>query len=199
MGSRKKVGLILNPVAGIGGAVGLKGSDGEEIQKAAFERGAVCRAGSRAKTALSVIADMKEEITVYAAPGAMGSTLAKEMGFDTVTVGETGAVTTAEDTERIAARMAGIPVDILLFAGGDGTARNIYNSVSSKLPVIGIPAGVKIHSAVYALSPMAAGKALKAALLSSPRGREAEVMDIDEEMYRRGISGGKSGQICKRI
>ena len=62
MGSRKKVGLILNPVAGIGGAVGLKGSDGEEIQKAAFERGAVCRAGSRAKTALSVIADMKEEL-----------------------------------------------------------------------------------------------------------------------------------------
>lgn len=191
MGSRRRIGLLLNPVAGIGGTVGLKGSDGEEIQRKAFERGAVCRVSERTQRALSEILCMKDRITIYAAPAAMGSNLAKEMGFDTVTVGEAGTVTTAEDTERIAALLSECSIELLLFAGGDGTARNIYSAVPSQLPVIGIPAGVKIHSAVYALSPPAAGRALKAALLSSFRIREAEVMDIDEELYRQGILKAK--------
>lgn len=183
---KKKLGLIINPVAGVGGAVGLKGSDGDEIQKLARERGAVRRAGERTRTALEAISDLKDEFVIYSAPGEMGADLSQSMGFETVTVGEISSVTTARDTERIAKFMSEIPVDVLLFAGGDGTARNVCASVGEALPVVGVPAGVKIHSAVYATSPAAAGKALYACLTTKVKTRSAEVMDIDEELYRAG-------------
>ncbi|MDL2253917.1 ATP-NAD kinase family protein [Ruminococcaceae bacterium OttesenSCG-928-I18] len=183
---KKKLGLVINPVAGVGGAVGLKGSDGPEIQKMALERGAVKKSGEKTSMALMALESIKEEFTVYAAPGEMGADLAESFGFETVVVGDIGDVTTAADTERIAGELAGIPVDVLLFAGGDGTARNVCEAVPDSLPVVGVPAGVKIHSAVYATSPTAAGKALYACLTTTVQTRQAEVMDIDEEMYRAG-------------
>lgn len=183
---RKKIGLIINPLAGVGGTVGLKGSDGYEIQKKAFEKGAIKKSSDRAKTTLEILLPEKDKVVIYAAPGEMGSDLSKSLGFTTICVGEIGSVTTADDTERIATELNEIGIDLLVFAGGDGTARNIYNSISGSLPVIGIPAGVKIHSAVYAMSPLEAGKALLSCLAENISTRMAEVMDIDEEMYRCG-------------
>lgn len=182
----KKLGLVINPVAGVGGPVGLKGSDGSEIQAMAMQRGAVKKAGYKTRLALEGIMSLQNEITVYAAPGEMGADLARGMGFETVVVGKLDNVTTGSDTRRIANELSKIPVDVLVFAGGDGTARDVCAAIPSTLPVVGVPAGVKIHSAVYATSPAAAGKALYACLSTKISVRQAEVMDIDEEMYRAG-------------
>jgi predicted polyphosphate/ATP-dependent NAD kinase len=88
--------------------------------------------------------------------------------------------------------MAAAGVDLILFAGGDGTARNIHNAVGTSVPVLGIPAGVKIHSAVYAVTPSSAGKVASMFLDGRLRSAiEAEVMDIDEEAFRGGTVAAK--------
>lgn len=184
----KKIGLIVNPVAGIGGKAGLKGSDGAEIQKMALDLGVEPEAGKRAAAALNELNAVKGEIMLYTAPGVMGEDSASEAGFTPTTVGATGAETSAADTIAIAQEMASIGVDLLMFAGGDGTARNICEAIGDKLPVLGIPAGVKIHSAVYAVNPRSAGQAVLAFCRNAQnlRLKEAEVMDIDENAFRQG-------------
>lgn len=180
-----KLGLIVNPVAGIGGPAGLKGSDGETVQKEALLKGARSHTYERTCTALAKLpADLP--ITVLAAPGPMGADAAERLGLSTVVVGEIGETTTYADTERIAALMKD-RVDLLVFTGGDGTARNICNAVGTEVPVIGIPGGVKIHSAVYAVSPEAAGEVITAFAAGAAALRDGEVMDIDEDSYRSGV------------
>lgn len=190
---QKNVGLIVNPLAGIGGRVGLKGSDGREIVEKALALGAVPEAPAKAAKALERMKGVRDQITLYTFPGPMGETIAKELGYAPVVIGSlgegatTGQVnTTGQDTEAAAKVMLELGVDLLIFAGGDGTARNVYHAIGQRLPVIGIPAGVKIHSAVYADTPAHAGDA--AALYLAGTGRiqlkEAEVMDIDEEAFR---------------
>jgi len=191
----KRLGLIVNPVAGIGGRVGLKGSDGAQIQKRAFELGAVPRALDRAVQALERIPSMSGlEVVTY--PGEMGQEAARACGFEPIVIGSiTPGETTAQDTRDAAREMVRQGVDLLLFAGGDGTARDIYNAVADvdrasgdSLPVLGIPAGVKIHSAVFATNPRSAGDLAVRYLQGDVSGlREAEVMDIDEEAFRRGL------------
>lgn len=183
---KKRLGLIINPIAGVGGAVGLKGSDGAEIQRTAMERGAVKKSIERTRAALELVTALKENIVVYTAGGEMGRDLAVEMGFETVVVHETGQVTTAADTLAAAKALGGLDVDALLFSGGDGTARDVCASLAGDITVVGVPAGVKIHSAVYAITPETAGKALYACLTARISTRQAEVMDIDETMYRAG-------------
>jgi predicted polyphosphate/ATP-dependent NAD kinase len=190
--SEKRLGLIVNPVAGIGGRVGLKGSDGAEIQKKALALGAVPQSLNRAIQALARIkpADGFEVITY---PGEMGEDAARACGFEPVVIGsiEPGE-TTAEDTRDAAREMLRLGVNLLLFAGGDGTARDVYNAVGERLPVLGIPAGVKIHSAVYATNPSSAGELAGLVLQDKVSTfREAEVMDIDENAFRRGTVSAK--------
>ncbi len=184
----KRLGLIVNPVAGIGGRVGLKGSDGEEIQRKALALGAVPHASERAAQALSHLRSVPElEIVTY--PWEMGEEAAREAGFSPTVVGsiERGH-TTAADTRRAAREMKQIGVDLLLFAGGDGTARDVYEAVGLDLPVLGIPAGVKIHSAVFATSPDSAGELAALFLQGKVTAlREEEVLDIDEEAVRQGV------------
>lgn len=182
----KKIGFIINPIAGIGGPVGLKGSDGKEIQRIAEKRGAVRCAEGRAETALTKLLRSRNEIKFFCAPGNMGENLLKKNGFDYEVVGEISENTTSEDTERIAKEISLKEVSVLLFAGGDGTARNIYNAVSDTVPVIGIPAGVKIHSGVFAINPAAAGEVADRYIHSSFSCKLAEVIDLDEEKYRCG-------------
>jgi predicted polyphosphate/ATP-dependent NAD kinase len=190
--------LIVNPVAGIGGRVGLKGSDGREIVARALALGAVREAPGRAQLALARLASLRDSIELVTCPGEMGADEARTCGFEPVLIeslAQRAAAdshvpeTTAEDTIAAARAMADRGVDLLLFAGGDGTARNILDAIGDRVPVLGIPAGVKIHSAVYATSPAAAGD-LSAHFLdahaSATRLRECEVMDIDEEAFRAG-------------
>ncbi|MGM9619009.1 MAG: ATP-NAD kinase family protein [Oscillospiraceae bacterium] len=184
----KKIGLIINPVAGVGGPAALKGSDGPEVQRLAKELGIRSATQERTKVVLKSLALVKEQVQLYAAPAEMGETAAREMGFTPTVVGaiESGA-TTAEDTVRIAKEMLALGLDLLLFAGGDGTARNVAEAVGTDLTVLGIPGGVKIHSAVYAKNPLAAAElALRFVEEQELETTAAEVMDIDEEKFRAG-------------
>jgi predicted polyphosphate/ATP-dependent NAD kinase len=116
----------------------------------------------------------------------MGEREIAPSGFDHTVMGSiTPGNTTAEDTERAAREMQAAGVELLLFVGGDGTARNIHNAVGDKVPVLGIPAGVKMHSAVFGTTPRNAGELAKLFLQGKAVGiREAEVMDIDEDAFR---------------
>lgn len=201
----KKIGLIINPVAGMGGSVGLKGTD--HVVEEALRRGAVPGSEKRAETALRELLPYKDELLICTGAGHMGGELARRMGFRTevLPVGtDTGAAKTPADTDILAAsafcfatagsdtialgkRLLNEQADLLLFAGGDGTARDIYQAVGTELVCVGIPAGVKIHSPVYAKNPGAAGK-LAAMWMSGriKRYEEKEVLDIDEDAYRSG-------------
>jgi len=186
---KKKLGLIVNPVAGMGGRVGLKGSDGEEIQRKARELGAKPESPQRAVDALERLVVSKDEIEIITYPGDMGETEARQCGFEPIVIGsaEPGR-TTARDTINAAREMAEQKVDLILFAGGDGTARNLYDALgNSEIPVIGIPAGVKIHSAVYATNSRNAGEVALMFLQGKiKRVQDSEVMDIDEDAFREG-------------
>ncbi len=187
--SKKKLGLIVNPVAGLGGRVGLKGSDGLEIQRQALALGAVPQAANRAAQALARLSPVADQFGLIAYPGEMGEAATVACGLTATVIGaiQPGR-TTAEDTRRAAGEMLAMAVDLLLFAGGDGTARDVCQAVGQALPVLGIPAGVKIHSAVYATSPASAGDLAALYLQGKVTSRrEAEVMDVDEDAARRGI------------
>jgi predicted polyphosphate/ATP-dependent NAD kinase len=185
---KKRVGLIVNPVAGMGGRVGLKGSDGEDILRRAKELGATPTAPGRAVAALRGLEPFLGQLDLITYPAEMGEIEAKEAGLMPHVIGaiESG-YTTAEDTCRAAREMAALNVDFLLFAGGDGTARDIYRVIGTSLPVVGIPAGVKIHSGVYAINPARAASLALMYLRGEVRTlREVEVMDIDEDVFRQG-------------
>ena len=186
---KKRLGLIVNPVAGLGGRVGLKGSDGAEVQRQALALGAVPQAANRAAQALACLRPLADQFELITYPGEMGEAAATAAGLSRTVIGaiQPGR-TTAADTRRAAAEMLALAVDLLLFAGGDGTARDVCQAVGQALPVLGIPAGVKIYSAVYAISPASAGD-LAALYLQGKmtNRREAEVMDVDEKAVRQGV------------
>ena len=171
----------------MGGRAALKGSDG--VAEQALAMGVEPQAHSRVRQALESLLPLRDRIRLLAAPGVMGADLLTDMGFDCEVVGALSCPpeTSAEDTETIARQMSELGVDLLLFAGGDGTARNICNQLDGRQLVLGIPAGVKIHSGVYAVNPRAAGE-LVALLVQGElvRLREADVRDIDEQAFRNG-------------
>jgi len=189
---KRKLGLIVNPIAGIGGRVGLKGSDGEEVQKRALELGAVPQSLNRAVQALERVTSLKDDLEIITYPSEMGEDAAKECDFDPIVVGSIKeGKTTAKDTKNAAKEMLHLGVDLLLFAGGDGTARDIYDAIGDRMLVLGIPAGVKIHSAVFAVNPISAGDLTVLYLRGKCGIREAEIMDVDEEALRRGFVSAK--------
>ncbi len=183
----KRIGLIVNPYAGLGGRVGLKGSDGEETRRKALELGAVPQSANRTVEALSELKGVDGfEFITY--PGVMGEDEVKRAGFNPTVIGVTRDETSAEDTKRAASEMLQKGVDLIVFSGGDGTARDVYSIVGDKLPVLGIPTGVKIHSGVYAVDPRSAGIMLRRFITGSePDVQLAEVMDIDEEAFRANV------------
>ena len=191
MKDKKKLGLIVNPIAGMGGKVGLKGSDGQEIITKAKQLGARPESPKRAVDAISRLVTLKERLELITYPHDMGENEARECGLNPIVIGkiEKGK-TSEEDTKKAAVDMFRFGVDLLLFAGGDGTARNVYSAIGDKLPVLGIPSGVKIHSAVYGSSPRKAGE-LAALYLKGTSSefciKEAEVMDIDEQSFRENM------------
>lgn len=202
-----KLGLIINPVAGVGGSVALKGSD--DMIKQALALGAKLKANERTQTALNVLVPYQDEITIYTANNQMGEQAAKALGFNVEVVYHTqNENTQADDTEKALLALLAEQVDIVLFAGGDGTARNIASVISqntnnyadnnnsqtkhSQVPVLGIPAGCKIHSGVYAITPTAAGRVVELMVTKQlVTLTEGDVMDIDESLFRQGIVKAK--------
>ncbi|GAA3030042.1 ATP-NAD kinase family protein [Kitasatospora albolonga] len=179
------VGLVVNPVAGLGGAVALKGSDGAGVQARALALGAVPRAGERAAAALRALHARRPGVLVRTAAGAMGEESARAAGIPHEVAFEVGELTGAADTRAAVAALAG--VDLLLFAGGDGTARDVLDA-GPVGAVLGVPAGVKVYSGCFAVSPFAAGVT---AAGYDGRTLEAEVVDLDEEAHRAGRLGAR--------
>jgi predicted polyphosphate/ATP-dependent NAD kinase len=183
-----RLGLIINPYAGVGGSVGLKGSDGKQIRDEAMARGAEQRAPQRMSRALGVLKPYRQDIEIFCFSGDMGGDIATSLGFKTHILGSAlNEPSEAADTCAAAAKLMENAIDLILFAGGDGTARLIADVVGLRQPVLGVPSGVKMHSGVYAISPEAAGEIVKQ-LLSGQLVNIAErdVKDIDEEAFRNG-------------
>lgn len=183
-----RVGLIVNPIAGMGGRVGLKGTDGADVLARALELGAVPAAAERAGRALARLAP---GTTVLAAAGAMGADVARDhpLAVEPLSAGSgDGGGTSAADTRAAAAELLRRQVDLILFAGGDGTARDVNEVVGELVPVLGIPTGVKMHSGVFASTPESAGEVAAAFLAAAGRAplRQADVMDVDEDAVRAG-------------
>ena len=183
-----KIGLIVNPIAGMGGRVGLKGTDGEGTLIRAIQMGARSEAPEKTIRALQQLLPLREQLLVFTCSGDMGENEIMEAGLEYKLVYSGRNKTTSEDTVIAASRMLEHGVSLLIFAGGDGTARDICKAIGQNIPAIGIPAGVKIHSPVYGNTPEAAGK-LAAEFLSGKQVQliDEEVIDIDEEAYRNDV------------
>ena len=178
-GSRKRVGLVVNPIAGMGGAVGLKGTDGALVDEAR-RRGAQPMAQQRALTALASLARAGGAIEILTCSGSMGGDAAAAAGLEHQLVFTAKQPATAEDTRAAVAVLVRENVDLLLFAGGDGTARDVLAASDARAPVLGIPAGVKMHSAVFGVTAKTAGDAAREFLAAGCPGEQlvpAEVMD----------------------
>ena len=178
----KRIGLLINPVAGMGGAVGLKGTDGNVEE--ARRRGAIPLAQNRATITLALLAQ-ETGLSFVTCSGAMGEDTLRETGVEQYQVlyrycGESSA----HDTRHAARMFLKAGLDLILFCGGDGTARDIFDVVGRDVPILGIPSGVKMYSAVFAVDPVTAAELVTTYEIQFLR--DSEVMDVDEEAYRAG-------------
>lgn len=202
------IGLVVNPVAGVGGPAGLAGSDGADVQRLALARGARSRVQERAVLALTTLAERHPGLAVATAAGAMGADAVRAAGLVprvvTPALGVERNETEAGDTSRAVAALAADGVDLILVVGGDGTLRDavaglegaehpsgagtdVGRHADTRMPaVLGVPAGVKMYSPVFAVSPRAAGAIAADWIdLGGLPTDEREVLDIDEAAMRR--------------
>jgi len=180
------VGFIVNPIAGMGGAVGLKGTDGRAVLERAIALGAKFVAPVRAESFLSGLKPFEGMLRLIVGAGSMGEEEARNCGFKFEVLGEKRNETSAEDTIETARKILESSADLLVFCGGDGTARDVLKAIGTKIPALGVPTGVKMHSAVFALEPRVAARIAIEFLCGELPLREAEVMDVDEEAFRNG-------------
>jgi predicted polyphosphate/ATP-dependent NAD kinase len=174
----------------MGGTVALKGTDGVGVVEEARRRGAVPIAAERARRALARMTAPLANTDILTAQGELGEAVVRALGFQPLHVGDgPKSVTTADDTRAAAGEMLARGVALILFAGGDGTARDIFDIVGRKVPILGVPTGVKMHSAVFATNPENAGD-VAGRFMADPNGaarlRDAEIMDIDEPLQQGG-------------
>jgi predicted polyphosphate/ATP-dependent NAD kinase len=185
------LGLLVNPLAGLGGSLALKGSDGEEVRQiaAGLSLEQRSRALNRVERALGLLAQEGDSVRYSCWAGAMGADALQHLGLPCTVLGESSLqLTSADDTRRAASALLAAGVDIIVFAGGDGTARDVYDAIGQQCPVLGIPAGVKMHSGVFAVSPEAGGELLQQLVRGGLVGlRAQEVRDIDEEAFRHDV------------
>jgi predicted polyphosphate/ATP-dependent NAD kinase len=182
-----KLGLIVNPIAGMGGRVGLKGTDG--VLKEAIARGAKPVAPKRAKEFLE---KLKENITetpmeILTCPGVMGEEEAKKSSLPVqVLPMEIGEKTNAGDTKTAVKLIVNVKVDLMVFVGGDGTAKDIFDAMQScdEIPVLGVPSGVKMYSGVFAVNLSDAVDVILAFAQNQAEITEFEIMDADETAIR---------------
>ncbi|SFG05831.1 Predicted polyphosphate-or ATP-dependent NAD kinase [Halopelagius inordinatus] len=178
-----RIGVVVNPIAGMGGRVGLKGTDGKVEEARAL--GADPRAPDRARRAFEALADADdaEPHDILTWGGSMGADDARAAGLDPTVLGyPEEAETSSADTARAAEAFVEAGVDLVVFVGGDGTAADVAEAVGTDVPILGAPAGVKVYSSVFAVSPEDAA----AVATTFERTERREVMDIDEDDYREG-------------
>jgi len=185
----KKIGFLVNPIAGMGGAVGLKGTD--DVSDKALLLGAKERSGPRALEMLTELLALyhgkKIPAALFTCSNEMGANELEKAGIlDYETVYDSPDDTSAKDTRLACAAFMNGKVDLIVFCGGDGTTRDIYETVGRKVPILGVPAGVKMHSGVFGMNPAATAKTLKEFIDGRLSAASAEVMDLDEELYRQG-------------
>lgn len=192
-----RLGFIVNPVAGIGGPAALKGSDGQV--DAALARGYEPTAAAKATRFLRRLKERAgpTSIRIFAAPGVMGTGIARDVGWKVGTLGAETMMsdpfaTEALDTEEACRYALEAEMDLIVFVGGDGTARDVASVLAMERPMLGVPAGVKMFSDCFAETPEAAAD-LVADIARAPFAEgdaieclEADVMDLDEEAYRDG-------------
>lgn len=175
------IGVVINPLAGAGGAVGLKGSDGAGTVAAARGLNASFDAARRALPALLKL----DRIHIVTAAGAMGEDACREAGLQArVVAWPDNEVTSSADTRVACRAFIDAGAKLIVFAGGDGTARDVAAAVGMKVPLIGVPCGVKMYSGVFAMNASRAGE-LAAHCARGPFDVQAvELLDIDEAMLR---------------
>ncbi len=189
-----RLGLLVNPDAGLGGRLGLKGSDGQA--ELARSKGAEDRSGPRMRLMLEYFSKLRrsgfEGIEWVSSEGRMGTDWLPEgatIGSVRTTHSSSGS-TSADDTAAAVGALLKEGIDLLVYAGGDGTTRDIVAALDSAgspdTPVIGVPTGVKMHSGCFAASPKAAAEVLSAWLDGDLLLASTEVLDLDEERYRQG-------------
>lgn len=176
------LGFIINPIAGMGGSVALKGTDGDAY-RIALSKGAVPLARGKAIRALS---RLDGDIIFLTASGEMGADALNDLGLTNEVVWATSGESVPEDTRQACRRFLDRNVELIAFCGGDGTARDVLDAIGDRLPVIGIPSGVKMHSAVFANTPEETGDAIAHFGKGNTETRLAEVMDVDEDAFRNG-------------
>jgi predicted polyphosphate/ATP-dependent NAD kinase len=182
------VGLIVNPIAGMGGRVGLKGTDGSDVLEEALKRGAHPVAAGRAIRALLSLKRSLPSTRLLTCRGKMGENeaVAAQFPHELLQLPTPDQRTSAADTRTAAKLLEERGVRLLLFAGGDGTARDISQVVDARIAAVGIPCGVKNFSAVFATSPEAAGEVAASYLRGEVATLEREVLDYDMEQMRIG-------------
>ena len=189
-----RIGFLVNPIAGMGGPVGLKGTDG--LAEEAIAMGARPRAMERARACLDLLSKERDAILFFTASGSMGESCLEECGLDYKVVYSALPVTSSRDTIRTCQAFLDEGVDLILFCGGDGTARDVAG-IAGSTPILAIPAGVKMHSGVFAASPQAAADLVIRFLNGELNLRDTEIVDVDEELYRAGILQTKLYALAK--
>jgi len=185
-----KIGFIVNPIAGMGGRVGLKGTDG--VVDEAIHRGATPVALGKAvetlKAFLEQSHEIENEVQWFTCDGGMGAHALTKAGINifTIVYRSQHEVTTAEDTTQGCSYLLEHQVDLVVFCGGDGTARDVFSVLGTKVPMLGIPSGVKMHSGVFAITTRAAAKILAEFIKGSLTKGDVEILDLDEDRYRQG-------------
>ena len=187
-----RLGLLVNPDAGLGGRLGLKGSDGQA--EIARSKGAQDRSGPRMRAMLdhliTISKDNLDGIQWYVSKGRMGTDWISPAISSLEVIHSSSSSTDANDTSQLVGSMIGSDIDLLVYAGGDGTTRDVVAALSEygrpELPIIGVPTGVKMHSGCFASSPKAAAEVLSAWLEGDLLLSSTEVLDLDEDLYRQG-------------
>ena len=187
-----RLGLLVNPDAGLGGRLGLKGSDGQA--EIARSRGAQDRSGPRMRAMLDHLITISKEnldgIQWYVSKGRMGTDWISPAISSLEIIHSSSSSTDAKDTSQLVGSMIESDIDLLVYAGGDGTTRDVVAALSEygrpELPIIGVPTGVKMHSGCFASSPKAAAEVLSAWLEGDLLLSSTEVLDLDEDLYRKG-------------
>lgn len=183
-----KIGFIVNPIAGMGGRVGLKGTD--NVLERAIQLGAKPVAPSKAIEFLRKLKtlELKSTITMITCPGIMGEDEANVATFPAIILPLTPkSQTTAEDTKFAVKLMKDEEVDLIVFVGGDGTAKDILDVMQKVkiVPVLGVPSGVKMYSGIFAINPSEAAEVVKVFGEGTSQLMDFEIMDADENAIRR--------------